>query len=305
MEHQQNGFKFAAKITILTDWLDNCYSQTGQYKHLMKRITLLFVSIFAMSGSSFAQEDDLGNGRRSGVPRQSSTPWHLGVFFAPNVSWMKPNNSKSNDGVHKVVNEGSKVGYNWGLMADYYFSDNYAIETGFDLNTTGGIISTTIVPAMIPAGESYVKTSSFNYTLQYIQVPFNLKLRSDELGPGLKLFGQLGVTGGININKKATYAVTYYDVNLNADKVATGEKERITGNLTISPLMFSLNVGGGVEYPVGEKLSLYGGIFFNNGFAPDATNPANYTLGYDASGASFKDSNTRLNNFSLRLGVFF
>jgi hypothetical protein len=309
MEHQQNGFKFVAKIMIRSEWLDNCYQQTGQLTNLMKRTALLLIALFAISATSFAQDDDYGNGngrgRTTGVPRRSTTPWHLGVFFAPNVSWMKPTNSKSNDGVHKVVNDGSKVGYTWGLMADYYFSDNYAIETGFDLNTTGGIISTTIVPAMIPVNESYVKSTNFDYTLQYIEVPFNLKLRSDEIGPGLQLFGQLGVNAGININKKATYVVNYHDNDLNADLTASGEKERIQGNLTISPLMFSLNVGGGIEYPLGEKLSLYFGLFFNNGFAPDATNPANYSLGYDNSGASFKDGNTRLNNFALRLGLFF
>jgi len=46
-------------------------------------------------------------------------------------------------------------------------------------------------------------------------------------------------------------------------------------------------------------------LFFNNGFAPDATNPEKYDgsrLGYQG---TFRDGNVRLNNFALRVGLFF
>lgn len=270
----------------------------------MKKLALLFITSFIVLSSASAQ-DDYGPRPRGGTPRHSSTPWRFGVFFAPNVSWMKPTNSKSNDGLHKVVSDGSKTGFTWGLMADYYVTYNYAIETGVQVNSTGGIISTSIVPALIPTNESYVSSTTFDYSLQYVEVPFNLKLRSDEIGSGLQLFGQLGVMAGISLSRKATYVVDYYDYNKNTNLRVDGERERIPGSLTTSPLLFSLNVGGGLEYPVGDRLAIYFGLFFNNGFAPDVTNPANYDLGYTPSGASFRDGNTRLNNFALRLGLFF
>ena len=234
-----------------------------------------------------------------------ATPWRIGVFLAPNVSWMKPTNTKSDDGEHRVTSDGSKVGFTWGLMADYYFSYNYAIETGFQLNTTGGAISTTNIK--VPTDRSYVLDSRFNYHLQYLEVPFNLKLISDELPGGPKLFGQIGVSGGINISKKATYVVDYVEVDpitgiASPTQQASGEREKLLGTLSIAPVMFSLNVGGGVEYPVANNISIYAGIFFNNGFAPDVTNPANYELGY---AGSFRDANTRLNNFAFRIGLIF
>jgi len=43
-------------------------------------------------------------------------------------------------------------------------------------------------------------------------------------------------------------------------------------------------------------------VFFNNGFAPDMTNPDKYELNY---AGTFKDGHTRLNNFALRLGLYF
>jgi hypothetical protein len=280
----------------------------------MKKLTLLLIATFSLFNTVNAQDDGYeggggrSSGRPSGRPRHSSTPWRFGVFLAPNVSWMKPTNTKSNDGEHKVMSDGSKVGFTWGLMADYYFSDNYAIETGFQLNSTGGLISTTHT-APLPVAESYVSSTQFDYSLQFLEIPFNLKLISDEIGAGgIRLWGQLGVSGGININKKATYVVNYYNVDNNTNETVTGEKERLAGQIPISPVMFNLNVGGGVEIPLGEKLSIYGGVIFNNGFAPDVTNPANYDLNMATSTATtpvFRDGNTRLNNLAIRLGLIF
>ncbi len=276
----------------------------------MKKITLILLATFSLFNTVSAQDDDMGGSgraRQTGMARQSSTPWRFGVFLAPNISWMKATNTKSNDGLHRVSSDGSKVGFTWGLMADYYFSDNYALETGFQLNNTGGIISTEHVTPY-PLNESYIRSSNFDYNLQFVEVPFNLKLISDEIGGGLKLFGQLGASVGVNINKKATYVVTYVD-DAGTSGTVTGEKERITGVLPISPVMFSLNVGGGLEYALGEKISIYGGVIFNNGFAPDATNPANYELNIPQSVSgdvpAFKDGNTRLNNIAIRVGLIF
>ncbi|MBL7719324.1 MAG: PorT family protein [Flavipsychrobacter sp.] len=271
----------------------------------MKKVLLFVSGAMLLTNVSFAQYDEEpARGRQHGPA--SYTPWRFGVYIAPNMSWMKPTNSKSNDGMYRVNNDGSKVGFAWGLMADYQFSANYAIETGFNINSTGGIISTSIVPAQIPTGESYISTTVFDYNLQYIEVPFNLKLKSDGIAGGLQLFGQLGASAGVNLSKKATYTINYVDDNGDT-RVLTGDRERLTGNLTVSPLLFALNVGGGVEYPIADRLSIYCGVIFNNGFAPDVTNPANYQFDYvnTAVAPRFRDGNTRQNSIALRLGLIF
>ena len=65
--------------------------------------------------------------------------------------------------------------------------------------------------------------------------------------------------------------------------------------------MFQMNIGAGVQYAIGKKLDAYAGIFFNNGFAPNATDPTKISN----IPATFTDGNTRLNNFALRLGFYF
>lgn len=145
--------------------------------------------------------------------------------------------------------------------------------------------------------------SDFNYTLQYLEVPFQLKLRSDPIASAndLQVFGQLGVTAGINIGKKATYTVGYTN-SIGDYKVISGDREKLEGSFTIAPFLMQLNIGAGIEKPISEKMSIYLGLFFNNAFAPDVTNPSKYELGYKG---SFGDGSVRLNSFAFRFGLFF
>lgn len=221
----------------------------------------------------------------------------FGVYIAPTLSWMKPTTNKTGDGLYAPKKNGSKTGFTYGLMAEYKFADNYMIVTGLQINMTGGKI---ISDYQGTETKDVVKHADFNYKLNYLEIPAALKLRTDMIS-GFRFFGQFGITTGINIAKKATYSVDYLDGNGMA-KTATGENEKIKGTLAIAPVMFSMNIGGGVEYPLNNKLAAYGGIFFNNGFAPDATSPAKYSMGY---ALPFQDANTRLNNFAFRVGIFF
>ncbi len=278
----------------------------------MKKLFLSAAIIFTCAAAATAQQYENEDGSPAEAPRHHhggharEGQVRFGAYFAPTIAWMHPTTGKSDNGLYSVSSEGSKLGYAWGLLMDYYFAENYGLATGFNLNTGGGILSTKYVGPG-PVSSTYVTSNvyqtKFNYNVQYLEVPFNLKLRSDELGnAGFKVFGQIGVTVGFNLAKKATYTVSYSDSTGSILSEKSGNNEKLRGTLAVPPVVFSLNVGAGLEYPITEKMSIYGGLFFNNGFAPDATNPANYDLGYLG---SFKDGNTRLNNFAIRIGIFF
>lgn len=226
-----------------------------------------------------------------------SKKFRFGVFIAPTMSWMRPTTNKTDDGQYAPENNGSKIGFTYGLMAEYNFAENYAIVTGLQVNMTGGKITSKYLGTET---SSVVKNTDFNYRLNYLEIPVGLKLRTDPIS-GFRFFGQLGLTTGFNLAKKATYAVNYLDDKGN-NVTSTGENEKIKGTLAIAPVMFTMNIGAGAEYPINNKLAAYAGIFFNNGFAPDVTNPNKYNMPY---ALPFKDGNTRLNNFALRLGLFF
>ncbi len=263
----------------------------------MKKVFLCVLSGFALfSGpSSFAQYEEGGNYGDNSETRKL----RFGAYIAPTISWMKPTANKSNNGEFEPKANGSKVGFIYGLMADYNFASNYAFSTGLQVNMTGGNIlaDRTGGPS---AAASTVNTADFSYKLDYLEIPLALKLRTDDLS-GFRFFGQLGLTTGFNIAKKASYSVYYINDNGQAS-VANGEKEKLKGVLAVAPVMFQMNIGAGTEYVISNKLAIYAGLFFNNGFAPDATNPNSYSLPYHG---KFQDGNTRLNNLALRLGLFF
>jgi hypothetical protein len=225
----------------------------------------------------------------------------IGAYLAPNISWMHPTSSKSQDGNFFVKSNDNIVGFSWGLMADYFFTENYGFATGFQLNNTGGNIEVNRKVAGDTA-TSFVQDASFTYRLQYLEIPFCLKLRSDEVANGVKIFGQIGLSVGFNIGKKATYNVKYWDTDLNTWKTVNAEKEKLYGSFTVAPMNLQMNVGLGVEKKISRKMDFYFGVFFNNGFLPDATKPEELNLGYKG---IFSDGNVRLNNLSFRFGLFF
>jgi len=264
----------------------------------MKNLLLSALFLASAATASHAQTAD------EYTPADRTSRLRFGVFVAPTRAWMKPAASTDDRGEFNVQNRGAVTGFMWGLMVDYNFAENYAIATGLQYNSAGGQILATAVNTATLAPNT-VQRADFTYRVAYVELPFQLKLRTDELTNRLRVFGQLGLTGGINIGKTADYTVNYTN-NSGAASVATVSDRKIQGGIgDIAPVMLQLNIGGGTEIGLTDKLAVYLGLFFNNGFAPDATNPQDFdsdVLGYSG---SFRDANTRLNNLALKVGLFF
>ncbi len=225
----------------------------------------------------------------------------FGAYIAPTMNWMKPTASTDNSNTYNVESGGSRAGFIYGLMMDYYFAENYALVSGLQVNQTGGQIVSTNRDQSIAPGK--VLKSDFTYRLQYIEIPVNLKLRTDDMN-NVRFFGQAGLSLGINISRKVDYDVSYVPNQGTSVKDTSREKVKLQGSIdAVAPVMLQMNLGAGVEYVFSPKLSGYVAFFFNNGFAPDATKPENFkNMGYPV---SFDDGTTRLNNIALRLGLFF
>lgn len=251
-------------------------------KKLILLLTIGVISFPSLAQTSTLTDDDFKH-------------LQFGVYMAPTYSFMRPSAAKN--GTINQENAGGKIGFTYGLLGDYNFTDNYAIASGLQVNITGGQINTL---NSAPIDKDAIKTH-FDYTLQYLEIPLALKLKTDPIGGAFRIFGQAGLSIGFNISKKATYEIlqkrTIGDTTFKVD-----EKEKITGSIgAIAPIIFQMNVGGGIQYKIGNKLEAYAGIFFNNGFAPNITDPTKYSN----TSVPFTDGNTRLNNFALRLGFFF
>lgn len=254
----------------------------------MKRTVLTTLALATISSIGFAQNEPYTATNENNLHKL-----RIGVYGAPTLSSMRPSAAK--DGAKTQENGGNKIGFTYGLMVDYNFTENYAIVTGLQVNSTGGKINTSNPSAV--NGE--VIQSSFDYSLQYLEIPLALKLKTDKIGK-FSFFGQAGLTMGFNISKKATYQLIQKRATVDTVYKADA-KEKITGPIgNIAPVVFSMNIGIGTQYTIGKKLDAYFGLFFNNGFAPNVTDPTKFN-----GLPQFTDGNTRLNNFALRLGFYF
>jgi len=171
-------------------------------------------------------------------------PYYFGLKAAPQISWMKPDT----DG---YTGNGSKIGFAWGFIAEFNFTENHSIGTGFNMLFNGGKLS---FPTVV---NDVSGTMNREYFLKYIEVPLSLKMRTNDIN-GTKYFGRIGLGTGFNIGSKKEdeFTSTAGDVTLtpknNYDEV--------------SFIREALIVGLGVEHEIAQGPKLGAELTFNNGF---------------------------------------
>ncbi|HEY3371992.1 MAG TPA: outer membrane beta-barrel protein [Prolixibacteraceae bacterium] len=216
----------------------------------MKRITLLS-ALMIIALSSWSQ-----------------TRLQLSFTAAPSVNWM---HTTSQD----VVQQKAKLGYDFGIMGDVYFSENenYSLLTGLQVVNTGGTL--TFRDPYTFGGESLPMNSEIRYRLRYLDVPLCLKLRTDEFHRAY-YWGIFGLSALINVGANADY----------------GNFKRANIHDEINMFNVAMNVGVGFDFDLGASNSISAGLIFQNGLA-DVTTDDTHT------------DKTIINSLKLRLGLIF
>ncbi|MFP5080616.1 porin family protein [Pedobacter sp. JCM 36344] len=222
----------------------------------MKRTFIGLILLF-LTGSVFAQD--------------FSSPYYgfrLGLTAHPTIGWLKPDIGKSN---------GVSLGFSYGLIGDFNFTQNYSFATGLTITTVNGK-STEIVTSnsgsAIPSQAEY----ELKYKIQYVEVPLTLKLKTVKINE-VRYFGQFGLSNGILIGAKQ-----------DADMTGGASRRDINIKDDIKFYRAGLIIGAGAEFEISENTSITTGLTFNNGFT-DIT--------------SSKSSIVRNHYVSINFGFFF
>lgn len=205
----------------------------------MKKITVLLV--FLMAAGPLLADDDFG--------------FRFGLNASPNLSWFRTE-------TRGYDNRGVDPGFSYGLIIDYEFAQNYAVTSGLNILSTGGKMRYRYLH------EGVDTQKRRDYDLRYLEIPLGLKLRTDEMG-FITYYGQFGLGLGFNIRAKADDRIYLDDEStLRFTDVDISDYTRF--------LRASLVIGAGVEYNLGGRTSLLGGLTFHNGFSNvlDVDNPA-------------------------------
>jgi hypothetical protein len=201
------------------------------------------------------------------------TPYYFGLKAAPQVSWIRPN-SESYEG------DGAKVGFAWGFIAEFNFTENHSFATGFNMIFNGGKLK---FPAV---QDDETGMMSREYFLKYLELPLTLKMRTNEIG-AMRYFGRIGLGTAFNLGSKKIDEFTP-----EGGSVITNDK---TNYDDIALVRESLIVGLGTEYKIKEGPKLGAELTFNNGFT-------NILTGKSATGS---DEKATPNFFELALSVIF
>jgi hypothetical protein len=193
----------------------------------------------------------------------------LTFVTSPQITWM-------NSGSKDVSSGTSHVGFDYGIEGDIFLnSERYAINTGLTVSTIGGSLKYKIPVSF--SGKSLPAGTTADYYLRYLEIPFTLKLRSKDFNR-TRFYAQFGLNNWLNIKAKGS--------------TSDGSFNRETINDEVRFYNIGLNVGGGVEYDLGNRNYLSAGIIYTGSFFDSTTN------------ATIAD-NTTLNSLRIRLGFVF
>lgn len=191
------------------------------------------------------------------------------------------NNLKpADDGIKR---DGAKFGISYGIMADILFNDEKgAFATGLEIVHAGGSLK---YDAGIDKGLRRTEAAALNaaqqydFSLQYLQVPLSLKLKTPEQNK-FTWWGQFGTYTGFLIGARTD--VSYGNVS----------EDKVKINKHTVPLNMGLLLGAGGEYRIAERTDLYFGLGFESGFTDVTRNKR------------WNDDKVTLKRWALRIGIF-
>ncbi len=268
---------------------------------IILRITLgLFLSLL-FTQNVFSQESDMDDRKV-----------RFGLLASQNLGWMTPNISDFDKSELQ-----SRLGFGYGLMLDYKFSNspNYLLSTGINLATNGCGLIEAIDSNYVGLNDTlpptyFTGTLNRTYRFQYVNIPILLKMRTNEIGY-MTYFGAIGFDLGIRTRAFANNEFTWKQGGL----IPPDEKDvNIQDRINLFRLGINLTAGG--EFNLNGNTNVYVGMGWHNTFTNvfRKTNDnkilvpaADGSPSLDASGVAIvgKNKSAVSNYISLDLGIYF
>lgn len=221
----------------------------------MKKLTLLLLTL-CISQFAFSQDQ----------------PFRFGITGKPLFSWFNAE-TQDNEKVDDVSNDGLKIGFSYGLFAEYQFADNYSVEFNINhlLYQGSYTVNYTDDHKQDFQNDELNKNAlltSRDWNVQYIELPVTMRMKTNEIGYWT-YYAKFGMAPAINVKNRGDN--TYR--NKSWDK--SSEKD-----VPIDASFFNASViiGGGAMYSLGGNTYLNGGLTFHNGLVDIASNNDNYNI---------------------------
>lgn len=229
-----------------------------------------------------------------GIELSAQSQFRFGFQLSPNFTWISNQETAING-------NGSNLGLKLGVIGEKFFAANdsysFSFGIGFAFNQGGTLrhdvggdfwpnsLSETDVRRSLPDGVN------LKYGIQYVEIPFGLKMRTQEFGY-FRYYVEPGFTLGLKTQARGSVSGAG---ELNVDDIPIKKD--------VNFINLSWGIGGGVEYTVGESTAIIGGLSFQSGFIDITDNDAE-TKPAGQEPVS-EDSKATIKSLTIRLGVMF
>ena len=165
-----------------------------------------------------------------------------GLKISTNLNWLKSN-------VSTYSNDGIKLGWGWGVFAEYQLAKNYYFSPSLEFLYNGVNLEE----------KNTLYTQHTKYHLNYVSLPLTIKMKTNQIGY-FKYYGQFGIDPSLLI--KAMGDIQTDSSLVNSSYIQNGENVKSQ----MFPIRLGLVVGLGCEYNFVGNTSLTASLTFNNGF---------------------------------------
>jgi hypothetical protein len=193
--------------------------------------------------------------------------FRFGLKGASNFGWLSGNDKT-------IENDGTKIGFAYGLMGEYAINSTYGLHAELLLSQVNSKFNLKSEQSFVNDPNSTVVSNlNFKYVIQYLEIPISMKLNTKEIG-NLVYYGNFGFSPGFALNARTSITSddipkSIQDLDPTDYRVNDDEGDAFTLNNfddRVFLFRFPLIIGGGVEYRMAGSTSFQAGVRFANTF---------------------------------------
>ena len=266
----------------------------------MKNLLLvLLVGTVAFEG--YAQDQAVGPKLRK--------KFRIGFNLSPSIDFFQPN-------TEGVSSEAVKAKFGYGMMAEYAFTNNYAIAFGLEHKMAGAALDFRDgdVRYFDQSDKGEYQLNARTYRYDYVIIPITLKLMTNEIGY-FTYFGQFGadisVLAAAKVkDERRAVADTSTIPNVVSEVFGDIGETDFTGRYDQAMFInVRLRIGAGFEWNFSGNTSLVVSVSYHNGFIDLMRDPDSDKVGLyrydDARNRVPFEMSSNLHHVALNVGVLF
>ncbi|MFM8448867.1 MAG: outer membrane beta-barrel protein [Haliscomenobacter sp.] len=216
----------------------------------------------------------------------------FGLQFSPSFSSMHTND-------HRINQSGTNLGMKLGMLTEYYYIQNYAFSTGIGFSfNQGGTLLYEYGGRYWPnsglgeALDSLPDGVKLKHQLQYVEIPFLLKIRTREFG-SLRYYVESGIIAGFRSQSSGSIS----------GRGVGDEAKEFDIRRDINPVGLSWVISGGLEHALTSSASLVAGLNLQVGLT-DVTRDKGVLFDPQL-GSVAEKSRGRISGLSMKIGLMF